>query len=624
MGSSDETAPVVSIPSAPPRPQIPDSSDDEAADVSIPSKLPRRRLQPVDSSDVDSSDAEPYVGVRSDVDSSDAEPRSGPFAQVVVAEAGAGAVSVDKRNRKRKRLWAVDMRNRKRPFRPQNGLPDQKRGVSSAAGQCLITLCPQCCAHMLFHQQQQAQSQHVGGLFNCNGWACRNAARSRGQPRSIPESMARYTCVNCDIDYCEVCASTLRLGSGSGGGGSGGGGGDGGSDGGNGGKGHSRGSGGGDGGAGNGGMRHGSGGGGGDGGAGGGGGSGSRGASGSVVCSSGGGGAVPVIGHSFACPHDTRVWPVRFNTVDVSKLRLYLEKHWTGRAGLILMHSPKDGIRPASVAPFSGFGTTSAYYNEGMQLDNTLRIRGGRKSRLDECRECLPGFAGLEADVMVWIRATFGDAIAEATELYNWHILRQFTAADSGSGFGKHIDLADDSHRKLFVSVSGKLTVDPINSNGTWMVVDGCSPARYGAPEGSGLAFVSRIPHQSLRTPDNMGIVYKIVFFYTFKKDSELGTSFDMINVGKTDFICTCLHCKYLGWLGGAVGHFTSMGSQLVVYDEVAPNAPFDFVAWPVPYGCIGDVKRLVKSLRILLTDMRQYAFHIPETRNETPARTRT
>jgi hypothetical protein len=31
VGSSDETAPVVSIPSAPPRPQIPDSSDDEAA-----------------------------------------------------------------------------------------------------------------------------------------------------------------------------------------------------------------------------------------------------------------------------------------------------------------------------------------------------------------------------------------------------------------------------------------------------------------------------------------------------------------------------------------------------------------------------------------------------------------
>ena len=632
MGSSDGKAPVVSIPSEPPRPQLPDSSDDEAAGVPIPSKPPVDSSDvdssDVDSSDVDSSDAErPYVGVRSDVDSSDAEPRSGPFAQVVVAEAGAGAMSVDERNRKRKRLWAVDMRNRRRPFRPQNGLTNQKRGVSSAAGQCLITLCPRCRAHMLFHQQQQAQSQHVGGLFNCNGWACHNAARSRGQTRSIPESMARYTCVNCDIDYCEVCASTLRLGSGSGGGGSGGGGGDGGSDGGNGGKGHSRGSGGGDGGAGNGGMRHGSGGGGGDGGAGGGDGSGSRGASGSgggCGGSSGGGGAVPVINHSFACPHDTRVWPVRFNTVDVRKLRLYLEMHWTGRAGLILMQSPKDGIRPTSVAPFSGFGATSAYYDAGRQLDNTLRIRGGRKSRLDECRECLPGFAGLEADVMVWIRATFGDAIAEATELYNWHILRQFTSADSGSGFGKHIDLADDAHRKLFVSVSGKLTVDPINSNGTWMMVDGCSPARYGAPEGSGLAFVSRIPHQSLRTPENMGIVYKIVFFYTFKKDSELGTSFDMINVCKTDFICTCLHCKYLGWLGGAVGHFTSMGSQLVVYDEVAPNAPFDFVAWPVPCGCIGDVKRLVKSLRKLLTDMRQYAFHIPETRNETPARTRT
>ena len=262
MGSSDGKAPVVSIPSEPPRPQLPDSSD-EAAGVPIPSKPPVDSSDvdssDVDSSDVDSSDAErPYVGVRSDVDSSDAEPRSGPFAQVVVAEAGAGAMSVDERNRKRKRLWAVDMRNRRRPFRPQNGLTNQKRGVSSAAGQCLITLCPRCRAHMLFHQQQQAQSQHVGGLFNCNGWACHNAARSRGQTRSIPESMARYTCVNCDIDYCEVCASTLRLGSGSGGGGSGGGGGDGGSDGGNGGKGHWSGGGGGDSGAGNGGKGNGS------------------------------------------------------------------------------------------------------------------------------------------------------------------------------------------------------------------------------------------------------------------------------------------------------------------------------------------------------------------------------
>ena len=57
-GSSDGTAPVVSIPSEPPRPQLPDSSDDEAVAVSIPSKPPRRRLRPVDSSAVVSSDEE--------------------------------------------------------------------------------------------------------------------------------------------------------------------------------------------------------------------------------------------------------------------------------------------------------------------------------------------------------------------------------------------------------------------------------------------------------------------------------------------------------------------------------------------------------------------------------------
>ena len=40
MGSSDGKAPVVSIPSEPPRPQLSDSSDDEAAGVPIPSKPP--------------------------------------------------------------------------------------------------------------------------------------------------------------------------------------------------------------------------------------------------------------------------------------------------------------------------------------------------------------------------------------------------------------------------------------------------------------------------------------------------------------------------------------------------------------------------------------------------------
>jgi hypothetical protein len=49
VGLSDEKAPVVSIPSEPPRPQLPDSSDDEEVDSSD---------EEVAASDVDSSDEE--------------------------------------------------------------------------------------------------------------------------------------------------------------------------------------------------------------------------------------------------------------------------------------------------------------------------------------------------------------------------------------------------------------------------------------------------------------------------------------------------------------------------------------------------------------------------------------
>jgi hypothetical protein len=102
--------------------------------------------------------------------------------------------------------------------------------------------------------------------------------------------------------------------------------------------------------------------------------------------------------------------------------------------------------------------------------------------------------------------------------MYNGHMLRQFFEADSGSGFDRHIDEADDAENStlLFLSALVKLTDDPPCSDGSWMQVEGCEPVMYGRPAGSVIIFVSRRPHWSLRTPLNMGKVLKIALFYKF------------------------------------------------------------------------------------------------------------
>ena len=102
--------------------------------------------------------------------------------------------------------------------------------------------------------------------------------------------------------------------------------------------------------------------------------------------------------------------------------------------------------------------------------------------------------------------------------LWNFHVLKQSAARDSGSTFGVHVDLADDASRArikdLLVSVSVKLTEDPPTSGGTWMQVIGHPPVRYGEAAGSVTAFRSMIQHQSLLAPTSSGEILKIVFFY--------------------------------------------------------------------------------------------------------------
>ena len=79
---------------------------------------------------------------------------------------------------------------------------------------------------------------------------------------------------------------------------------------------------------------------------------------------------------------------------------------------------------------------------------------------------------------------------------------------------------------------------------------------------------------------------------------------------------------KYMQWLSEAVGTFESIGGCISVYQLVSPDSPFDLSK--IPTGKKGDVRRILRSLHRVLTDLRQYVMTIPEQGNETPARTRT
>ena len=198
----------------------------------------------------------------------------------------------------------------------------------------------------------------------------------------------------------------------------------------------------------------------------------------------------------------------------VALLREYLVQNWTDRS------LPLEG--GDTIYPYADYTLTSAKYSQQMQVMNTLRFKG-TKSRVNSVRKCLPGFSVIEQACLALAEQRFPPRLAAGLELFNAHILRQYFDADSGSGFGYHIDVADDAPNVLlYLSVGVKLTADPAGADGSWMQVEGFQPVRYGSRAGSVVMFLSRTPHWSLRTPPNMTEVLKIVLFFRFRAGSQL------------------------------------------------------------------------------------------------------
>jgi hypothetical protein len=160
-----------------------------------------------------------------------------------------------------------------------------------------------------------------------------------------------------------------------------------------------------------------------------------------------------------------------------------------------------------------------------MQVRNVLRWRGTASGN-EAIHRGLPGSRVIDHEITKLLRLYF-PVLDSSLEKFNGHLLRQYYEADGGSGFGRHIDEADDCTRQLlYLSVAVKLTDDPPGSDGTWMQVEGFRPVRYGCSAGSVVMFLSRWPHWSLRTPPNMGKVLKLVSFYRFREHSQLAAEY--------------------------------------------------------------------------------------------------
>jgi hypothetical protein len=195
----------------------------------------------------------------------------------------------------------------------------------------------------------------------------------------------------------------------------------------------------------------------------------------------------------------------------VQELHQYLVKYWNHEKCYLPLK--QSNCRP--IYCYLNYNLTAAEYDRNLQMQNTLRWTHTH-SRLATIRSALPGFVQLELGVQNVIAQQLPE-LASGLGLHNGHILRQFTLADSGSGFCSHIDEADGCDATfLYLSVAVKLTADPDDGEGSWMQVEGFEPVRYGNAAGSLVMFLSRRPHRSLRTPMNMKHVYKIVLFYKF------------------------------------------------------------------------------------------------------------
>ena len=132
--------------------------------------------------------------------------------------------------------------------------------------------------------------------------------------------------------------------------------------------------------------------------------------------------------------------------------------------------------------------------------------------------EALPGLSAIEREVSKFAQRLAQQEWGEEVFLWVWHLLKQASDRDRGSGFGVHTDTADDAPPKrrndLLLSITVKLNDDPEGSEGSWMQVVGHAPVRFGAPAGSTLAFESNRPHLSTLTPSSSRTTLKVVFFY--------------------------------------------------------------------------------------------------------------
>lgn len=206
----------------------------------------------------------------------------------------------------------------------------------------------------------------------------------------------------------------------------------------------------------------------------------------------------------------------------VHELSEYLKKHWAWN-GEKLPLPRKDS---SAIFCYTNYTLTNIEYNGVMQRQNTLRWGSTSKSRIESIRMQLPGYRELECGVWKLLELHFPQLV-RGIGLHNGHILRQFRAADGGSGFDYHVDDADQADAtNLYLSVAVKLTEDPPISDGTWMQVEGCEPIKYGSEAGSAVIFVSRRKHRSFRTPHNMKKLCKVVLFFKFT-DSKLQAKFD-------------------------------------------------------------------------------------------------
>jgi hypothetical protein len=195
----------------------------------------------------------------------------------------------------------------------------------------------------------------------------------------------------------------------------------------------------------------------------------------------------------------------------VSELRNYLQQNWSESTGGLPLHGCAD------LYSYSEYPYTLDTYDERMQVCNVLRWRG-LETRRKSLRKHLPGFSAIETACHDIIEMHFPRHVALGLAQYNGHILRQYAEADSGAGFSRHIDEADDNiWELLYLSVAVKLTDDPPSAEGSWMQVEGHQPVKYGSMAGSVIIFLSRHPHWSMRTSKAMGKVLKLVLFFSFR-----------------------------------------------------------------------------------------------------------